>query len=242
MRNIISVAVVLLFAGSALAQSGQPIYPSYEGFAPNEDGTFTLAFGYYNPNTVPVEIAAGEANGFDPGPDDRGQTTLFLPGRHRNVCFVVLGEDSAGKNLRWRVESAGEIVATTERGGPDPLYLLEEIGAAYRLAQTIDTASAPRGVCVNTPPSVFASSSVSAQVGEPLLLRARVGDDGLPRGSSLRIGWSKVSGPGEVTFDSRQAASTSATFAAPGQYELQIEATDGAASQERTVVVTVTSP
>src|SRR5690606_6803795 len=56
--------------------SGQSIAPAFEGWVRNDDGTFSLVFGYMNRNweetpTIPV----GEDNHFSPGPADRGQPT-----------------------------------------------------------------------------------------------------------------------------------------------------------------------
>ncbi len=142
---ILTFAVAL--ASAAGAQANRPIYPVYEGYVPNEDGTAVLVFGYYNHNSVAVEIPAGEANGFNPRPTDRGQPTVFEPGRQRNVCFVVLPSDHEG-NLQWTVTSGEHTGQTTERGGIDTLYLIENISMAYHLARRVDTANADRGVCV----------------------------------------------------------------------------------------------
>jgi hypothetical protein len=135
------------FAATAGAQPTRPIYPVYEGYVANDDGTAVLVFGYYNHNSVAVEIPAGEANGFNPPPTDRGQPTVFEPGRQRNVCFVVLPSDHEG-NLQWTVTSGEHTGQTTERGGIDTLYLIENISMAYHLARRVDTANAERGVCV----------------------------------------------------------------------------------------------
>ncbi len=131
----------------AWAQPTRPIYPVYEGYVPNDDGTAVLVFGYYNHNSVAVEISAGEENGFDPGPADRGQPTVFEPGRQRNVCLIVLPADYEG-NLRWTVTVAGNTQKTTERGGIDTLYLIENISMAYHRANQIDTTTAEQGVCL----------------------------------------------------------------------------------------------
>ena len=139
-------------ATPAEAQPNRPIYTVYEGYVLNDDGTAVLVFGYYNHNSVPVEIPAGEANGFDPGPADRGQPTVFEPGRQRNVCLIVLPDDYEG-NLGWTLTRGESTQTTTERGGIDPLYLIENISMAYHRAKQIDTAAAARGVCVETPPS-----------------------------------------------------------------------------------------
>jgi hypothetical protein len=50
-------------------------------------------------------------------------------------------------------------------------------------------------------------------------------DDGLP--GDIVITWSKVSGPGTVTFENQQALNTTAAFSMPGVYLLQLEADDG---------------
>ncbi len=147
------LAAVLLAPATPLeAQPNRPIFPVYEGYVPNEDGTAVLVFGYYNHNAVAVEIPAGEANGFDPGAADRGQPTVFEPGRQRNVCFIVLPDDYEG-NLAWTLTWAGQEQTTTERGGVDPLYLIENISLAYHRAKQIDTATTERGVCIEPEPS-----------------------------------------------------------------------------------------
>ena len=63
-------------------------------------------------------------------------------------------------------------------------------------------------------------------------------DDGLPAGS-LTTAWSKVSGPGTVTFANAAALATDATFSMQGVYVLQLSATDGLLSGSDTVTVTV---
>ena len=65
-----------------LKQFGEPVYPAYEGWYENADGSFTLLVGYFNPNkeqTLNVEI--GEGNYMSPGPLDQGQPTHFPSGR-----------------------------------------------------------------------------------------------------------------------------------------------------------------
>ncbi|MDX1382350.1 MAG: hypothetical protein R3190_01845, partial [Thermoanaerobaculia bacterium] len=228
-----------LWAAPLLSQSNAPIYPSYDGWVPNEDGSFTLVFGYHSENSVPVTVPAGPDNGFVPGPDDRGQPVVLQPGRHRNACLIVVGPEFEGKNLQWRIGWAGKTVATTERGGPDPLYRIEEINAAYRLAREIDTSQVERGVCINTPPTVFLRGEVEAEVGAPAPIQAFVNDDGLPRGSTLSIGWKKLSGPGEVTFRDGSTAAPTAIFAAAGEYEIEVTASDGVESRSSSLRVRV---
>ena len=65
-------------------------------------------------------------------------------------------------------------------------------------------------------------------------------DDGLPN-NTLTISWSKVSGPGSVTFTSPNTASTQATFSTAGVYVLQLTANDSQLSSSSNVTVTVNS-
>jgi len=70
-------------------------------------------------------------------------------------------------------------------------------------------------------------------------LLGSVSDDGLPTGSSVSVSWSKVSGPGSVTFSNSTSVGTAATFGSVGTYVLQLTATDGTLSDSGQVVVAV---
>jgi hypothetical protein len=47
----------------------------------NPDGTYTGVFGYQNDTTAPYTQPVGAENGFTSAPQDRGQPTVFQPGR-----------------------------------------------------------------------------------------------------------------------------------------------------------------
>src|SRR5262249_13708300 len=64
-------------------------------------------------------------------------------------------------------------------------------------------------------------------------------DDGKPTGSTLTISWTKVSGPGPVTFSSPSTAVTQATFTTAGTYVLQLSANDTQLTSTSNVTVTV---
>ena len=72
-------------------------------------------------------------------------------------------------------------------------------------------------------------------------LAATALDDGLPFNSTVSITWSKISGPGTVTFAQPASAATSATFSDLGTYVLRLHASDGTLSAEDTVTVVVTA-
>ena len=232
------VVALALCASPLWAQSQAPVYPTYEGYAPNPDGSFTLVFGYYNANAVPVTIPAGEGNNsFDPGPADRGQPEVFLPGRHRNSCVVVVGPEHEGRNLQWTIAWGGDPQATTEKGGPNALYLLEEIGSAYRRVREIDTASAQRGLCLNGEPVIAARGEIETEVGVATELRTRISDDGLPRESALAIEWTQTAGPATTTIAGSATEAPTVTLPEVGEYRFQVRASDGELTREREILV-----
>ena len=64
-------------------------------------------------------------------------------------------------------------------------------------------------------------------------------DDGLPSGSVLTIAWSKISGPGTVTFGNAGSVATTATCSVAGTYVLRLSANDTALGAIDEVTVTV---
>jgi hypothetical protein len=78
-------------------------------------------------------------------------------------------------------------------------------------------------------PSVNITSPTAANVNVPtgvgVILEATVSDDGLP--NPLTLTWSKVSGPGTVTFAPANTANSAATFSVAGTYVLRLTANDG---------------
>jgi uncharacterized repeat protein (TIGR01451 family) len=74
------------------------------------DGTYDATFGYQSSNTGDVAIPAGGTNGFSPEPADRGQVTVFLPGKVL-AAFTVTGITDAP--LTWTVTYAGHTSSAT---------------------------------------------------------------------------------------------------------------------------------
>ena len=87
-----SAARVGCFAAALLAgplltaahgQANQPVYPAYDGFLKNPDGSFTLAFAYFSHNANVVTIPPGPNNSFSPEPGDRQQPLTVIVVRWR---------------------------------------------------------------------------------------------------------------------------------------------------------------
>jgi hypothetical protein len=87
----------------------------------------------------------------------------------------------------------------------------------------------------NMPPVITLTSPTVANVGLPtgvgLILEATVTDDGRPASpGATTTAWTKVSGPGTVTFGTSSQPHTTALFSAQGSYVFRLTASDGAAA------------
>ncbi len=92
----------------------------------------------------------------------------------------------------------------------------------------------------NSRPIVNAGPDLAIALPQSAQLAGAVFDDGLPDPPGVPTSaWTKVSGPGAVTFANPAAPRTTAQFSAPGAYVLRLSTTDGqfAASDEMTVEV-----
>jgi hypothetical protein len=98
------------------------------------------------------------------------------------------------------------------------------------------------GPATNTAPSVDAGHSPTIKLGEVAVLDATVTDDGLPSPpSAVTAAWTKLSGPGTVTFADATAVDTTASITTIGVYVLQLTAFDGELEAADTVTVIVNS-
>src|SRR5258706_428273 len=91
----------------------------------------------------------------------------------------------------------------------------------------------------NHSPSVNAGADQEITLPNTASLSGTVADDGLPTGSTLTSVWSKVSGPGTVTFGNSNVTVTSAAFSQAGTYVLRLTANDSQLSAVDDVQVTV---
>jgi hypothetical protein len=196
LRRCVRAAALLLgatvaagsFAHDAEAQarlayrSGQNISPAYEGWREHEDGTRTFMFGYFNRNwEEEPDVEVGAENMFSPGPADQGQPTHFLPRRNRFVFEVPVPPGFTERDeLVWTLKVNGIEERAYASLAPDykvdDIVIASETGALGEGTSSPETRSNKAPVVELETPSV-----ITAKVGQPVTLRVRVTDDGLPR-------------------------------------------------------------
>lgn len=95
----------------------------------------------------------------------------------------------------------------------------------------------------NQAPVASAGTDQDILSGETANLVGSATDDGLPDPpATLTYGWSKVSGPGTVTFGDATDPTTTADFSVDGAYTLRLSASDSALVDTDDVVIQVASP
>jgi len=180
-----SLAVLLLFQ-PASAQTrftyskGESVSPAYEGWMPNEDGSFTMYFGYMNSNWLEeFDVPIGPDNNIEPGGPDQGQSTHFYPRRNPFLFTIRVPADFGNKELIWTLTTHGR----TER-------VYAALKSDYAINKQVislevggDGGNTRDEFRDNIPPdlNVEGDKRRSVRVGEPLTLVAFAGDpDNLP--------------------------------------------------------------
>jgi uncharacterized protein DUF11/prealbumin domain-containing protein len=88
-------------AGPGPGPKPKPVRPIAECVAFDNGAPSVAYWGYKNDNDFPVELPVGNTNMFTPAPQDRGQPTVFEPGRLTGVFATSFG--SAG-TLVWKLD------------------------------------------------------------------------------------------------------------------------------------------
>lgn len=160
---------------------GQPLYPAYEGWVRNADGSIDMLFGYMNENWEQLlDVPVGPDNHFSPGPADRGQPTHFLPRRNRFVFKVRLPPSfREDEELVWTLRANGyehkAYGTLREDLYVDNVVIMSETGA-------LGAGSSSPEIRANVPPVVQLEvpTELSVRAGEKVRLAAVVTDDGQP--------------------------------------------------------------
>jgi RHS repeat-associated protein len=193
-----------------------------------------------------VEIVANPGN-------EPPRVSAGLDGAVTSAVLLLAGQVAddglpAGGTLssQWTLVSGPGAAIFTNAASPTTAVRFEADGAfTLRLTASDGELQASDDVTftvarVNQAPSVEAGAgqAIVLPVGS-VLLAGTASDDGLPAPASLTYHWSLASGPGAVRFGDSRAASTSASFDAPGLYVLRLTASDGTLAGSDTVQVAV---
>jgi hypothetical protein len=178
---LVFLAGLMLFVPLAEAQTrfvynkGLSVSPAYEGWMPNKDGSFTLYFGYMNPNwQEEFEVPIGPDNSFEPGQPDRGQPTHFYPRRNPFLFTVQVPSDFGTQELVWTITTHGKTQKVY--GSLKTDYALD--GQVISTEVGGDMGSTADKLRDNIPPElkVDGSAQRTVKVGELFTLTALAGD------------------------------------------------------------------
>ena len=144
---------------------------------------------------------------------------------------------SSSNILRVQVESGGDadpvqLSITLDDTDPETMFLFE--------LNPFD--GVPE---YNLPPCIEAGLDTTIENPGTITLNGQAKDDGVPSNpGNLIVNWSKLSGPGAVTFGDASSDTTTATFTSNGTYVLQLSGDDGElqTTSVKTVVVGDPSP
>ena len=231
--------------------SGLTVTPAFEGWYANDDGTYSLSFGYFNRNSDEIiEIPVGSDNMVEPAGLLQNQPTRFEEGRHWGTFVVRVPADFGDQLATWTLRVKGRTFMVP--GHLRPEWAIDALGG---------------GASGNTPPvlrfeqdgpevigpgaSGIVFGPLRTSVGEPVEITLYADDAGT--GTSIggfggfggganrtlaTLAWFKHQGPGEVTFaeashrvtDAEVPVVNSVTFGTPGEYVIRIRATDSGVS------------
>jgi len=225
-----------------LREKGSSLTGAFEGWYHDRDGSIRVLVGYMNRNTKQeFDIPVGPNNKIEPGGPDQGQPTHFQSGRQWGVFTVRLPKDIGDRKLTWTLVANGFTNSITLHTKPE--YIIEPFEDAASKNTPPVIKFEPTGKTFTGPPSAIAAA-MSATVGKPLALDAWVTDEG-PKVNPMPpipgfnppppgIKWSLFRGPAPVTIDPANPkidkdsgkVTANATFTAPGEYVLRMQAND----------------
>ena len=220
--------------------AGQGVTPAFEGWYQNPDGSYTLLVGYFNRNLKEtLDIPVGPNNRIEPGGPDQGQPTHFLPRRGWGVFTIKVPKDFGDKRLTWTITANGQTNSIPV--GVIKGYQVEPFLEAAQKNEPPKLQIDPKGPTVFGPP-VGVIATLSGTVGQPVTISG-VATDGAENDPDLSpvqlkqppltLFVSKFRGPGTITFAEPRPRpekdgkfSTTATFSAPGEYIVRVQAND----------------
>ncbi|HLF07454.1 MAG TPA: Ig-like domain-containing protein, partial [Thermoplasmata archaeon] len=202
-----------------------------------------------------VEKVSGNASNTAPQVSAGVDQTITLPASATldgTATDDGLPDPPAKLTMAWsKVSGPGTVtfadptaVDTTATFSAAGAYVLRLEGDDGALKSSDDTSIDVKPASgANATPQVNAGADLTVSLPAQATLDGSATDDGLPDPpAKLAISWSKVSGPGSVTFADPTSAKTTATFGSAGSYVLKLEADDSALNASDEVTMDVEPP
>jgi hypothetical protein len=227
--------------------------PAYTVGSPSSD-TVTI----FDDDALPVvTVTASDPDAGEPS--DSGTFTFTRTGSTTgplSVDYTVAGTATGGSD--YQALSGSVTIPNGQASATVPVTVIDD--SDPEPAETVVvTLSASASYTIGAPSSgTVTISDNELPANQPPIVEARgdsvvfpatanldgtVSDDGLPNPpGSLTTAWTKVSGPGAVTFGNPSVVDTTATFSAPGVYELRLTADDGLLTAGDSVLLTAVDP
>lgn len=214
--------------------------------------------------TTRLWLADADTDSVIPGYEDLvGAVTLNLDSLPPRLSIVAATTPTKVGSVRFTYDGAGrtENAVPLALGGDDSGNIRPftfSLGAhslqarAFTGRDQTGTGGTPTNVTLNVvrnaplpggnlAPQVSAGNNLTVTLPNAGTLNGSVTDDGIP-GRALSSTWTKISGPGTVSFANAASPTTAATFSAAGAYLLRLTASDGQLSNSAYVTVTANAP
>ena len=181
--------------------------PFMEGWYVNEDGTYSISFGYLNANEDTLVIPLGDGNFLDPAEYDGMQPTIFYPGHHRGIFTVTLSAEMKDQDVRWTLRKANGDVTSVPGRVSSNAYELDWVPRPHGSLPPSVSFDSQSGVG-RGPPGIMAERTRTISVGSPLTLSVNAMDPSerdredfrFREAIPLRVVWSQLQGPGRVEY------------------------------------------
>jgi RHS repeat-associated protein len=144
-----------------------------------------------------------------------------------NDSHQILGSDSSNRLLLVQNGAMTDLTPFVSCSSPH-LLRINNLGQIAGYCGSIT--SSTQGFVLNPVPQSVSPAQISVSLS---------GTASGPAGVTITTQWTKVSGPGSVTFANANQLATSATFTQPGTYVLQLTASAGQSSNSATVTITI---
>ena len=181
--------------------------PFMEGWYANEDGTFSISFGYLNANQDTLRIPLGPDNFIEPAQFDGMQPTVFVPGHPRGLFTVTLPAVMEDTDVWWTLRKANGDVTRVPGRVTASAYQLDWAPRPHGSLPPSVSFDSQSGVG-RGPPGIMAERTQTVAVGSPLTLSVNTTDPSerdsedfrFREAIALRVVWSQLQGPGRVEY------------------------------------------